>query len=339
MTMEQGDAWLECVANRMKQEFEKGNAPRPEKLTIREFIGKFGWSKRTPYLLNHVRNSMEKLEIRTIPDIEYHYLGAGISIELDPQSADVDLKTQPDPTYRIEMLEAANRKPMTVSPNSDLNAATTMMLLHDYSQLPVMQGNYTLNGIVSWESIGARLSLGKECNEVRECMVPAHEIPSTTPLLQAISTIVEHGYVLVRGDKNTITGIVTASDLSEQFVSMAGPFLFIGQIEGHLRQLIHRKFTIEELRNSSPSPEERKRINGSADLTLGNYQSLFGNRENWQKLNLQIDRAEFVHHICRVREIRNEVMHFDPDGLSEEDVKMLSDVSHFFESLVQMGAI
>ena len=344
MALEQGDAWLEGLAAEMKQQIESGNALSPKELTIREFIGKFGFSRRTPFLLSYVRNSMEKFELRTVPDFEYPYLGANILIELDSQTAEVESKPQSDPTYRIEMLEAANSPPMTVNPNAPLNAATTIMLLHDYSQLPVVQSGKNqvlrdLKGIISWESIGARLAIGKACKEVRECMVPAHEIPAKTPLFQAISTIVEHGYVLIRGEGNIITGIVTASDLSEQFVSMAGPFLLIGQIEGHLRQLIHRKFTVEELRESSYSTEERKRINGSADLTLGNYQSLLGNQENWRKLNLQIDRAEFVHHICRVREIRNEVMHFDPDGLEEKDVRMLRDVAHFFENLVQMGAM
>ena len=104
--------------------------------------------------------------------------------------------------------------------------------------------------------------------------------------------------------------------------------MFISQIEGHLRQLIHRKYTVEELRDASLTPG---RIEGAADLTLGDYQQLLGKRENWEKLNLEIDRGEFIHHIERVREIRNEVMHFDPDGLEDDDVSMLRDVAKFFE--------
>ena len=336
MGIEQGDAWLESVANRMRQEWENENAPRAESLSVREFIGKFGWAKRTPYLLNHVRNRMDTLGLRMTPDFGFPYLGANMMIELDSQSIGEESESQSDPTHRIDMLEAANRPPMSADPNAALNVATTIMLFHDYSQLPVIQGKRTLKGIISWEAIGARLSLGKECVTVKDCMVSAREIPSTTPLFDAIGSIVEHGYVLVRGTDNKITGIVTASDLSEQFVSMAGPFLFIGQIEGHLRQLIHRKFTIEELRSASLNPSS---IEGAADLTLGDYYQLLGKQENWRKLNLEIDRAEFIQHINSVRRIRNDVMHFDPDGLEEEDVRMLRDVAHFFENLARMRAM
>ena len=336
MGIKEGDVWLRALKKRMDKEFENGNALRPEELTVREFIGKFGWSKRTPYLLNHVRNQMESLDLRMTPDFGLPYLGATMLIELDTRSAGAESESQSDPTHRIDMLEAANRPPMRVTSSAALNVATTIMLFHDYSQLPVMDRERDLKGIVSWESIGSRLSLGRDCKTVRDCMVKAQEIPGTTPLFEAIGVIVEHGYVLIRAADRKISGIVTASDLSEQFVSMAGPFLFIGQIEGHLRQLIHRKFTIEELRNSSLSQD---RIEGAADLSLGDYQQLLGKPENWEKLNLEIDRKEFVHHLERVREIRNEVMHFDPDGLEEDDVRMLRDVARFFENLVQMKAM
>ena len=47
--------------------------------------------------------------------------------------------------------------------------------------------------------------------------------------------------VLVRNGDRIVTGIVTATDLSGLFRQLAGPFLFIGEIEGHLRNLIHGK--------------------------------------------------------------------------------------------------
>ena len=336
MTFEQGNAWLNNLKKQMEEDIRNGAAPKTEELTVREFIGKFGWAKRTPYLLNHVRNRMDMLGLRMTPDFGFPYLGAKMLIELDSQSVGVESEAQADPTHRIDMLEAANRPPMSVDPNAALNVATTIMLFHDFPQLPVVQGKQNLKGIITWESIGSRLSLGKECKTVKDCMVSARAIPSRTPLFDAISTIVERGYVLVRGANNSIVGIVTASDLSDQFASMAGPFLFIGQIEGHLRQLIHRKYTIEELRSASLNP---CRIEGAADLTLGDYQQLLSKKENWEKLNLDIDRREFVHHIERVREIRNEVMHFDPDGLEDDDVSMLRDVAKFFENLARMKAI
>ena len=338
MTMEAGDAWLDDLATRMHQEFDNGNVPSAETLSAREFIGKFGWARRRPGLVNHIRNRFDELGMRTTPDFEGTYIDSLIAVELDPEALGDSFRMEglPDPTHRVGMLDAANKKPTRVDPSAALSAATTIMLFHNFSQLPVMEGEYSLKGIISWESIGSRLSLGKECNFVRDCTVPAREIPITTPLFDAIGAIVEHGYVLVRDNDNTISGIVTASDLSNQFVSLAGPFLFLGQIEGHLRHLIHRKFTVGELQNASQAPED---IEGAADLTLGDYYTLFGKQENWQKLTLEIDRGEFIQHIDSVREIRNDVMHFYPDGLEDDDIQLLRDVARFFEKLVRMRAI
>ena len=54
-------------------------------------------------------------------------------------------------------------------------------------------------------------------------------------------------------------------------------------------------------------------------------------------MNLNIDRSEFVKHLDAVRQIRNNVMHFNPDGLSEDDSRKLRDIARFFENLVHIG--
>ncbi len=41
------------------------------------------------------------------------------------------------------------------------------MQLHDYSQLPVMKNDREVSGVVTWDSIGRRLALGRECPHVR----------------------------------------------------------------------------------------------------------------------------------------------------------------------------
>ena len=236
-------------------------------------------------------------------------------------------------------MEAANKRPLSVQPEHPLNAATTIMQLHDFSQVPAMQNDRTLSGIISWKSIGTRLSLGRECSLVRDCMESAVEVAIQTPLFEAIGTIAEHGYVLVRAENREITGIVTASDLSRQFMQMAGPFLLIGEIEGHLRHLIHGKFTVEEMRGKTNDSSGAIEITGAADLTLGGYCRLLEHPEHWHRLNLNIDRAEFIKHLDDVRKIRNDVMHFDPDGLLPEDTQKLRDVARFFEDLVRIGAV
>ena len=323
----------------MKDDVSKGAAPAPHRLTIREFLDRYGYRRRGVGIVSHVRNRLEELGLRTSPDFEFEWVDSTISVELAPGDGDVQSSgVAADPTHRIGVLDAANKPPVTVGPDDPLSVATTAMHLYDFSQLPVMEGERTVKGIISWKSIGTRASLDRDCSLVRQCMDhPAEEVSIRTPLFEAISTIGRHGYVLVRGEDNSITGIVTASDVSHQFIQLASPFLLVGEIEGHLRRLIHGKFTVEELKEASP--EEGRPIAGSSDLTFGGFCRLLENQDRWERLNLNIDRKAFVKHLNSVRELRNDVMHFDPDGLSQEETKKLQDLVRFFRDLARIGAV
>ena len=324
----------------MKGDFTKGAAPNPETLPIRELLAKFGYSRRGDWIVSRIRNQLEELNLRTVPDFEVGWIDSSISIELDSEVTGASpLGKQPDPTYRIGMLDAAHNEPIGVTPNDSLNVATTKMQLHDFSQLPVMETAHSVKGVISWKSIGTRHSLRCECQFVHQCMDPQQEVSINTPLFEVIGTIQTHSYVLVRGDNNAISGIVTASDLSHQFMQLASPFLFIGEIEGHLRNLIHRKFTVEEMTEASLGQEEGNTIAGTADLTFGEYCRLLQKPERWERIGLNIDRHEFTAHLDSIRELRNDIMHFNPDGLSEKDIKKLQDVARFFEDLVRYGVM
>ena len=336
--MSNGYEWLSEVAERMKSEIASAAAATPERLTVKEFLGRYGYTRRGTYIISRIRNDLDNLELHTNPDIEGVWIHTTISIEVHSDSTDTVSPGEPDSaTHRIGMLEAANKKPVSVKPEDPLRKATTIMQLHDYSRLPVMTGERDVKGVISWQSIGARLSLGQECECVRDYMEPAREIPASAPLFNAIGDIAKNEYVLVRGEDRVITGIVTSGDISNQFMQLAGPFLLIGEIEGHLRRLAHGKFKIEELQETSM--ENQRTIEGLADLTLGGYCQLLGKEEHWGRLNLNIDRKEFVKHLDSVRKIRNDIMHFDPDGLVDEDINTLKASARFLANLVSIGAM
>ena len=337
----QGITKLEQFAKRMKDEVSIGTKPQPELVKARDFLRWFGYERRSTYLVSLVRNTLEKLELRTIPDFQFVYIDSTITIDLEPAAGVSSSERLNDPTVRIGVLGAANQKPTIVKPSASLSTATTLMLLNDFSQLPVIDGKKyrDVKGIISWKSIGSRLALGHELKLANDCMDPAKEIDIEAPLLDAIGDISEHGYVLVRGRENEITGIVTASDVTRQFIELAGPFLVIAEIEGHLRSLVHGKFTVEQYKEASPNLEDGHIIAGSADLTLGGFCSLLQKPERWHQLKLIVDRTEFIRHLDTVREIRNDVMHFDPEGLEPKHSKKLQDLAKFFRDLVSMNAI
>ena len=334
--MQDGDEWLKTVAGRMNHEVEQDAAPTSERLTVRDFLQKYGYVRRGALINGRIRNQLDNLGLRTNPDFELVWIDGEIEIEIEHDSKSD--KSQHDRIHRVEMLAAANNKPVSVPPDACLSIAITRMMAYDYSQLPVMQGERDVKGIVSWKSIGSRLSLVAEHDYVRDNMVPAKVITKDTTLFEAIGVVTQHDYVLVRDPhgENVISGIVTASDLSNQFGQLAGPFLLVGEIEGHLRSLIHRKFCVEDMRTvaASSGGEGVKKIDGASDLTLGDYCRLLENAEYWKRLKLRIDRKEFVKYLDCARVSRNNVMHFNADGQPDKDFETLSRVARLLRSLV-----
>ena len=325
----QADERLKKIADRMKAERDGGAMPVAEVTTVRKLLGWFNYSRRSDRLIRRIRAKFAELDLRTDPDFEREHIDGNISIELDMEATCVR-KDPVDPTVRIGVLPTAHRPPISVRPTDPLDKATTIMLIHDFSQLPVMVNPRDVKGVVSWRSIGTAFALGRLGNEVRQGMEEHREIAIDAPFFEGITDIWEHGYVLVRDVDRTISGIVTASDFARQFAQLAQPFLVIGEIELHLRNLVS-KFTLSEMAEASDDPA--RPIEGSWDLNFGAYCRLLANRDRWDKLGLRVDRATFMRNLDQVREMRNEVMHFSPDGLDPDEVEKLERVATFLRML------
>jgi Mg/Co/Ni transporter MgtE len=238
-----------------------------------------------------------------------------------------------DPIYRISKLASASRKPLSVSPDTNMEEAVTHMLTNDFSQLPVMTGEREVKGMITWASIGSRLAMGKNCSLARELMEQHQEIRSDASLISAIGMIAEHQYVLIRGHDQKISGIVTATDLSLQFQQLAEPFLLLGEIENHVRRVIGQRFTLAELESAKNPLDKERVVNSVADLTYGEYLRLLGNPERWEKLHMTVDRKTAIEKLESVRRIRNDVMHFVPVGIPEKDLQTLREFARFLEKL------
>ncbi len=357
---------MDTVPNRLKivaEELQEGKQPEPE--TVRSFIGWFGAKGRGRNKVREIHEVLAELGLETQPDFDAVNIDSPIrfvpvsdrTAERDEpaesarasgatsETSDVAVSQAPfvtgavaDPTHRMSRLASANKTPISVNPDSTLQEAVHLMMLHDFSQLPVMRNERDVKGIVSWHSIGFRKLAGHPSDVVRDYMDQHREIRADASLFEAIPLIVEHQYVLVRDAESKISGIVTTSDLSEQFRQLSEPFLLVGEIENHIRALIDGKFTGEELAaNRDPSDEERE-IERVDELTLGAYQRLLENPSHWERLGLTaMDRKGFVQQLDNVRQIRNRVMHFEPDGLEENDLEVLRRFTDLLRKLQKLS--
>ena len=109
---------------------------------------------------------------------------------------------------RVDILEAANRKNLcTVTRDTPLEEATTLMSTRHFSQLPVLQGLRDMKvEMISWKSIGEQMAWGRECKFVRDCTEHAEIVPWNTPLITAVSKIVEHQVVRLEDKRIRLRG-------------------------------------------------------------------------------------------------------------------------------------
>ena len=330
---------------------------------VRTLLSWFNAERRGYWKVREIRKALTKLKLKTEPDFEGVWIGAVVSLvarskaisktssKVTAASAENPVSAGPvavedatpvpgkvgDPVNRIERLASANRPPTFVPPDATVKEATTIMLLNDWAQLPVMTSDREVKGMFSWKSLGSRLALGNHCNHVRDCMDPYYEISVNAPLFEAIHSIVEHDCVLVRALDRKVCGIVTTADLSMQFAQLGEPFLLLGQIENHIRAVVADKFTKSELIKARDPADSARTVEDVADLTLGECCRLLEDPKRWNKVGIAIDRKGFIQDLEAVRTIRNDVMHFDPDGPGEDNLKLLRRMVQFFQRLGQLS--
>lgn len=339
---------------------------QPEAETVRAFIGWFGVRGRGRNKVQEIREALAELDLATQPDFDavnidspIHFVRASdqetpseriigdkiTQLTETRENASVVLSTTfvsgivADPTHRVSRLASAGKVPVSVTPDSTLQEAVYLMTLHGLAQLPVMQGDRVVKGVVSWNFIGFRKLAGYTSNVVRDYMEKPQEIAADASLFDAIPLIVKHRYVLVRDAQNRISGMVTTSDLSELFRQLSEPFLLLGEVENHIRSLIVGKFTGEELAAIRDPSDEEREVGRVDELTFGEYKRLLEKPEHWDKVDLlAIDRKSFCKQLDEVRLIRNRVMHFEPDGLEEDELEALRRFAELLRQIQEVNS-
>jgi hypothetical protein len=223
-----------------------------------------------------------------------------------------------------------------VTRQDTVTKAITLMMQNDTAYLAVMTGDRTVDGILSWRTIGKAGAAKRAANTVEHYLAPVRIVEIDTPLFDAVRDIVEAEVVLVRAKDRTICGLVSAQDIATQFVTLSEPFLFLEQIENHLRAILEKarlpSNEVKELAN--PADADRiDKVSSIDDLSFGETARAFGREEIWNKLHLILDRSAFCIRLEEIRSIRNKVMHFHPDGISDEDREILRKTRQMLQGL------
>lgn len=329
-------------------------AAAPVDLKVYELLALFGERNRDFEIVGRIQQMLADHELVCSPSLSdgalsrnsvitihrastaYEEPSADAGASASPQGAESGQADAAGPTaLRICDVPTADLEGdlVTAHPDEDLIDVRTRMMLGNFSQLPVLSSPHVLTGVVSWKSIAMAHTRGPVrslADTIQKADIP--EVKIDADLLATIPDIFARDYVFVRGHDYTVCGIVTAADLSNAFGDLAGPYLRLGEVERRLRHCVSKMCdgTVKDLRDATGY----RKAESAHDLTLGQIEQVFRKPDRWSKLRWGIRRDTFVDELAKVRKIRNEVAHFRPNPLTNEQRDQLSTFAGWLKELV-----
>jgi len=118
-----------------------------------------------------------------------------------------------------------------------------------------------------------------------------------------------------------------------EFRARTEPFLLLREIELQIRRLLVTKITGDDMTSILSQRRLAAQSDSVSDLTFGDYIRLMQHPSIWHKLQLAIDQSELTKSLDDVRKIRNDVMHFDLDGLTDAELETLKQTTRFLQEV------
>lgn len=299
---------------------EKADSGEAVELSVREFIAHWGAKRRGYRVVSRINRDLGAALLVTVPEFDETGIDSRIEIRRrvdNPANQGDSAQERRDYGLPIGTLPSATSGVVSVTRGDSLLLAYTRMQINDYSQLPVMNGERHVEGAVTWRSITEAL-LKNPAATLADAIAAVEVVQYDEDLLDLVDEIVEHEFVLVGDRSKRITGLVTTADVSLLFADRALTFLQIGEIDQRLRDIVASRFTIEEVKAVCERPDGPVSAVDFDDLSMGDYEQVLANPDLWQRLGWPLDRKEFHLLLRDVREVRNDVMHFNPDPIEPE---------------------
>ncbi len=332
---EEESARLSVSASQRRHQFLKdarlkADSGDPEQVTVRKLLELWDAGARGYRISQRIEADLANHDLVTVPSFRKVTLDTIVRLVTVPDEETeisdeiheaVDDAGQSAKGLTIGNLPSALGGVVSVPPTATFEYAITLMLLNDYSQLAVVEGQRNLRGAVSWKSI-AQTRQAHSSARFADAIAEAVEVRYDKELRDVLPILEASDFVFVRGADNLIAGIVTTADVVHAYGELATPFFLIGELDQALRQVISKTFTIGEI-VSLCDPDGARKIGSFDDLSMGDYQRVLENPNLWDKLGWPLERSVFVRRLNELREIRNDVMHFNPDPLPPDAVNKL----------------
>ncbi|WP_026343754.1 CBS domain-containing protein [Nocardia sp. BMG111209] len=318
-------------------------------LTVSKLLAFFGFRYRNFESVPTIDAALENAGLTTEPSFATCKLNMTVKVvdlnqaTEDPvdEAEDPQLDSLPTRPFLVSDLPSATAGLTSITFADGLPYALHLMQTEGYSQIPVIDGTSSLKGIVTWRSVAAVFLRAGVAHTLSNAMEKAETVELHLDLFRELSRLCEHGYLLVRNNDGELTGIITPTDITNQFHDTALPFFLVGEIEFRLRACLRDRIGPDSIREV----QRYKKTGDIDDLVFGDYLSLLRTDQqkvslnasaeaNWQNLGWHgVDRNMFIDHLIQVKNIRNSIAHFDAKPTSLEDITVLRKFSALLKAL------
>ena len=243
--------------------------------------------------------------------------------------------------YQVEQLLEGKGALITVSKEDTVTYALSLMIEHDFSQLPVISKHEdyeVAEGMITYEGIlrGVRnFKLNIEELKVRDVMGGISVYSGDDDLFDILNRLKETNAVLIRNPNiEYFEGIITSYDTTEYFRNRTEDLMRVEDIEVTIKDLIKEAYTFlndnlkyecddEKLDKSVKLVSNRgpnSRQKNFDELTLAEYINLLTLPSTWEffqpLFNVPIDSVKSL--LNNIRETRNLLTHFRGDLSAEQ---------------------
>ncbi|MDQ5826294.1 MAG: CBS domain-containing protein [Chloroflexota bacterium] len=242
--------------------------------------------------------------------------------------------------FAIKQLLDGRPAPICVPQNARVKDALQLMMKHDFSQLPVVEADGDLLGIISHKTIAhTYFLLGGQVPlldlTVDHCLMRVDPLTPEDDLFEACEKLRadDSAVVIVEGRKPL--GLLTAGDLTDFFRYRSEDLIRIEDIEVTLRLRARGAFpddaSMDQALILALGPDlkdptkPKKQFN---HLSMADLLHLITHEQNWPKFNGMFEPLElFTSLMDRVRQVRNILAHFrgNADQIQDTTLKYAVD--------------
>ena len=214
--------------------------------------------------------------------------------------------------YSVEHLLEEQGNVIVIQKTDTITTALDLMVEHDFSQLPVVNENGMLLGMITYESImRAARSFDTKLDKlsIPDAMVNAPFHYREDDLFDLLDELKLTNAVVIVEPEKYVVGIVTSYDASRFLRNRTEDLMHVEDIEFIIKDLIKRIYTQRGKQSTS------KTVKPFEELNLGDYINLLMSRDIWKFCApiLNIEKEALSELLVRVRQPRNDLAHFRPE--------------------------